>query len=231
MCALAGCGRLDFAALADSAPTANACPADAIFCDGFESGDISAWTGNIRSTGGTLVVEQSVTHSGAYALDAKMPAQSDGAASEVYFNFASISSGMLAARAWIYQPQPLINYDSVMDLSSMDMASFQYVSLCGANQQWVAVEEPNLANFQTVDYVSSTAIPDATWICVEANYTFGAPSHIALYVDDMLAVEHDASDASPHFATLHAAVARADAAGSETIIDDVVLATGHIGCN
>lgn len=50
-----------------------------IFADGFDSGDLSAWTGSIVTGTGSLVVDPSAARSGPYGLAARVQSQSDRA--------------------------------------------------------------------------------------------------------------------------------------------------------
>jgi hypothetical protein len=227
------CGRIHFAALGDADGTGDGqpiaqCPPFATFCDGFETGDTSLWPAPKIDTGGSLVVESSIVHTGRYALRGSMPSGSvAGDCACVGDNFAPITSGMFAVRAWVYQPQALINFDAVFLLYNKVTNNYLLVGGDGAGK-WVASEQSSLG---LNDLTSATVVPQNTWLCVELDYTFvnGAPL-VAVYVDDLSVISATGRDPMPSFALAQLGVARTDTGGSTTILDDVVFATQHIGC-
>jgi hypothetical protein len=228
--ALAACGRVDFDATTGDGAAAYTfvCPSFASFCDDFETGDISKWGGSYRSPGGTLVVTTGGAHSGSHALDATMPAQGDGAESAVLEPIAG-PPVTYAVRVWAYQPQPLIHYDAVLLLRSTTALHFVNVS-GGGTQTWTATED---GAGGLVDHVSTQPVPTNQWMCVELDVTVpaaGAPS-VEVSVDDVQVIAGALSDVAPVYDEIDVGVARADAAGSRSIVDDVVVATQHIGCN
>jgi hypothetical protein len=204
----------------------NECPTFATFCDGFETGDTSRWSNTTVSSGGSLDVETTIVHSGRYALRATMPAGAvSGVSATVNETFPSQSTGEVAVRAWIYQPQALINNDGVLELCNT--ADEENMQIGGdSSGQWVVSEQGTSPNA----YDSTTAVAQGTWLCVELDFVFDptAPT-AALYVGDA-AVLGAAIDPVSALDRALFGVARADSAGSTTIVDDVVLASQHIGC-
>jgi hypothetical protein len=221
---VAGCGRVAFDPLTDSGAAAASCPSFAQFCDGFESGDLSAWTRSDLSPGGTTVVSPEHVHSGQFALDATMPMQSNGASASVVHAFPPISSGMIAVREWIYSPVPIINYDSPLNLFDV----FQHYALVGgANPSWVISENDGSG---VTNHFGTPTPPINTWTCIELDVTFSPPK-FELYVDDVLSVLATPADPAPLYREIDVGVARADIAGYRVFVDDVVQADRHIGCN
>ena len=238
----AACGRLDFAARSDAGPGSDgasgldgnpsddsapavACPSGAMFCDGFESGNISAWSNSEMSAGAgsTLAVQSTIVHSGTFALDATMPAFGNGAFADVFVSFPTISSGTVATRIWVYPAQPLVNFDGVLLLYT-DVSNALLVS-GDSTGIWTATQN-------STDWHSSVAAASNTWTCVELDLVFTPQLAITLYINDVAAITGQVlTDQTLTVSELRAGVARADAAGAHVIIDDVVLAAQHIGCN
>jgi hypothetical protein len=235
-----GCGRIGFSALADGAlgdgllgdgvATAT-CPAFAFFCDGFETGDASHWSANQQiGPNGSLVVQSTTVHTGNYALRGSMPNGSmAGLEADVGEAFASISTGMLAVREWVYQPQPLINYDAVLLL--YNQSNNDYVGVGGNNSGvWTATENSSAG---LLDHISTTAVSENQWLCIELDYAFmpgGSASTINLYIDDVSVLSSAVINPTPAFNLVQVGVARTSSGGSTTIADDVAMATQHIGC-
>jgi hypothetical protein len=235
---LSGCGRLGFGLLesSDAAPSdviaaGGICPPFATFCDDFEAGpgNFDAWSGRNTDTG-SVVIGSSHAHSGRFALEAVAPpATGSGGEDDLYHRFAVQSTGMLAARAWIYSPEPLVNYDEVIYFTNPQTS--QYAE-AGSNDEghW------SVSDFSTAglfDHGSTAATPALdTWSCVELDYTFaaGAAGRVELYIDGALVVFSAAMDPSPAFGSVSVGVTRADKAGYRVFVDDVVIAGQHIGC-
>jgi hypothetical protein len=242
--AMTGCGRIGFSALAgdggrgDGTHTdgvladgvAVECPAFAFFCDGFETGDVSRWSDSGAGPNGTLVVQSTTVHTGQYAVRGSMPNGSMvGQEADVGESFASISTGMLAVREWVYQPQPLINFDGVLLL--YNKSNSDYVVLGGnTTGLWEATENSSAGLH---DYLTTTAAPENQWLCVELDYAFmpgGGASTIDLYVDDVSVLSSAVTNPAPAFDLVQVGVAHTDSGGSTTIVDDAAMATQHIGC-
>ena len=71
--------------------------------------------------------------------------------------------------------------------------------------------------------------PLNTWTCIELDVTF-SPPRFELFVDDVLVVDVTPVDPAMLYREIDVGVARADIAGYRVIVDDVVQADRHIGC-
>lgn len=207
-----------------------ACPANGFFCDGFETGDISRWTTSDLSPMVSLDAEGTNVHSGRFALDANVPAMpSNGAIAAAVEQFPVLSSGTFAVRMWIYLPQPLVHFDSVI---TMVNAGHVLTVDGDDNGYWTFTEHTPTGN--PPDEHSTTLAATNTWTCVEVDYQFaqnGNAASIMLYVADAAAFTVAAADPDAMFGEVRVGISRADAAGDQVIVDDVVLATQHVGCN
>jgi hypothetical protein len=201
-----------------------ACP-DALQCDGFEGDDLTAWTINFSVGDATVVVSDAQAHTGMRSLQAVVP-QKDFSGSSAYVSRSSAmqSTGVLAARAWVYPLQPVKDFSGVLRFSSDD----RYVMLSGdSNQRWTVTENGPDA---FLDYASTvTALADR-WTCVEMVYSF-SPPRIQLYIDAELVLDQPAGDKSPAFSQAGAGVTRAPVGGFSVFVDDFVIANQHIGCD
>ncbi len=214
--------------LIDAPPPA--CPAFALLCDDFESGTTAKWGGKQLGMGATVAVDGTHPQSGLFALDGTVPQlPSGGAAATVYANLpAAQSSGVLAVREWIYAPQPLIHYDGVVLF--YNAANGNYAIAAGDDQSTWVVSEQSSAGLH--DHHSTVHATDSAWVCVEQDYVFaGASSKIRLYVDDQVVIDATAADPTPAFTQVQVGVARAASEGFRVFVDDVVVATQHIGCH
>jgi hypothetical protein len=212
--------------LAD-APQLDAIGCPGFFCDGFESGDVSRWTATSITPTATLVPEAAIVHAGGFALDATVPAIANGSIAAVVERFPPMSSGLLAVRSWVYAAQPLIDFDSV--ITAFGAGPPIHVATVDADDtgHWTVTENGTGG----ADH-HSTAVPLAsTWQCVELDYTFGATARIQLFVSDVPVVDTPAVDTGATYTEVRVGVSRADAAGARAIVDDVVLATQHVGCD
>jgi hypothetical protein len=194
-----------------------------LFCDGFESGDTSRWTAVTMTPTATLSVQTAVVHAGSFALDCTVPAIANGSLAAVIERFPAASTGMLAARAWFYLPQPLIHFDSVITLFG---TGHVVTTDADDTQHWTVTENGTTSS----DHHSSAVAVENMWQCVELDYTF-APATIALYLGDVPIVDVPAVDIGAAYTEARVGISRADVAGSRAIVDDVVIATAHVGCN
>jgi hypothetical protein len=241
---IAGCGHLGFqtsdGAVGDGARdgardsidrtdvAAAACPAFALFCDDFETGDVSRWTGTHLDPGVSLGIESATVHGGMYALQGTVPMGStDGDAASVTKTFGDQSTGMIAVREWIYQVQPLNHFDGVMILEPVASGLPAVLVAGDGSTLWDVSEDSGTS----VDHGTTQTVATTMWTCVELDYTFGSPSTIELYVADALVLQVAATDTATTFGRLFAGAARSSSVvGTNTIIDDVVIAQQHIGC-
>jgi len=177
-CACA-CGRIGFDARADGATTGDgaitgvACPSFATFCDGFESGDTSAWSHVDTSTGDTVNVQDTLFHSGRFALDAHVAASGTaGRTASVEYDFADQSTGVLAARAWVYATTSLAAFESTIGFYDSNVAN--YIDASGGDTNVWTATEGNDNTMMSEDHASAVAVVEDTWLCVEIDVTFSA---------------------------------------------------------
>jgi len=223
------CDQASATCVRGDASGAMPCPANGFFCDGFESGDVSRWSTTDLSPGVALTTETTTVHSGQFALDANVQAMTtSGAIAAAVEQFPLLATGMFAARAWVYLPQPLINFDSVMTMAQGP----HVLTVDGDNTGYWTVTE-HAPSVNPPDHHSTTLSVTNTWTCVEIDYEFadaGGAAVISLYIANSVVLAVAAGDPDASFDEARVGVSRADMAGDVAIVDDVVLATQHVGC-
>jgi hypothetical protein len=235
-----GCGRIGFQdrtgdggtldGTGDGVVPAAACPSFASFCDGFESGNLDAWSSS-SVTASTLTAQSSVVHSGHYALKSVgQPPTTFAAMAE--HSFPTQTSGTIAAREWVYAPQPLVQWDGLLGVDSGIANGYQYVTVSGAdNNMWDATEGDSSSVLG--DHRSPTPIVQSTWVCVELDVTLATTgSTLVVYVADQEVVMTSVLNPSPAYNVLASGLAATGATGNggTVYVDDVVMAAQHIGC-
>ena len=203
------------------------CPAFAIFCEDFES-DLSQWT--MTELVG-LNASSSITtvrpHTGTRALESNKDASGSSGAACVVGPIGTHSSGVLAARAWVYAPVPIENFDLVLGLS--DSSNNNYTVVGGdTSVNWVGSEVR--ASGSPIDFSSATPTSANQWLCVELVFTFAVP-HYDVYVDGTQVISRTALTPSPTYNTVRVGAVRADNIGFHVFVDDVAVATQRVGCN
>ncbi len=179
------CGRLDFDPRADSTTAGSDCPAFAVFCDDFESGDLAGWTRTDLSPGAVATVDRTEAHSGVFGLDATVPVEAgDGGAATAALAIPTATTGMLATREWMDLSASLDDYEGVIIYGNG--ATGQY-AVVGADCQgmWNAGEQTGSDLVDHPGMVPSPAL--ATWTCIELDYTFpanGDAARMQLFVGD-----------------------------------------------
>jgi len=208
------------------APAAAQCPAFALQCDDFESGDLDRWTIVRSNSNASVGVTGEIAHTGGFALDARVPALPDsGSQAYIARRTALQSTGMLATRAWFFASGPIVNFAGVLQDSGDDT----YALVSGDTEEHWAVSEQSIAGL--VDHQAPTHTAAERWTCVELDYIFTPAPTIELYVDDELVVNVKPDDPAPAYHETAVGVTRAPTEGFRVFVDDVVVANQHIGCN
>jgi hypothetical protein len=234
---LAGCGRVGFGThdapnvigdgviVGDAAVT---CPADAILCDDFETGNLSNWSRQvIGGTAASVDVTTSFRHGGTHALQLSYPGGSgtSGAAAVAFGHM--VNTGTLAIREWVESPDPLTKFNLV--LTETNLVTGQFVTAGGNNSAlWVSSEQN--AGGTLVDHNSSVPTAIGQWTCVEAVITIASPSQVQLFIDGAQVVSATLNDTAPAYTETQIGLTRADQSGDLLYVDDVAIAPSRIGC-
>jgi hypothetical protein len=235
-----GCGRIGFNATTDGATSdsvtssdgvvpAEACPTFASFCDGFESGNLVAWSTS-QATAATLTPQSSIVHSGHYALEAVGQPSTSFAGFAIH-GFPTQTSGIIATREWVYAPMPLMQWEVPLGVESGSANNYDYANVGGGdNNIWIAVEGD--ASAVLGNYESTAWIAQSTWVCVELDVMLATTgSTLVVYVADQEVVASSLSTPSPAYNALVAGLgSTVTNIGATAYVDDVVMAAQHIGC-
>jgi hypothetical protein len=244
---VAACGRLDFDGHAhDAMPLADAppsdaiatpdsdagggCPSFAVFCDDFESGNLSKWTG--EDVPASQTVDAAARYTGNYGYDAVVPTDMGaGAEGDAYRSSTAVTyaTGTLAIREWVYSPAQLINYVGTMEVTLGPPATaMQYLEVISNDVGAWSLSEFGSAGLH--DHEGSIAAQTATWTCVELVIDLGSAASVTLYIDGSATTQGSLTNAGDSYDTIAVGVTRANAGGFELYIDDVAIAMQRIGC-
>ncbi|MEM2367468.1 MAG: hypothetical protein QXQ50_04455 [Candidatus Bathyarchaeia archaeon] len=132
-----------------------------IFQDGFESGDFSAWTGTVVSSGQTLEVQTSIKHHGTYGMHAQCTADSTNA-----YAYKGLSdANPLFFRAYVrFANFSQQNYN-VMQLKNTDGSRIWRLRVYNTGALNLERWYPSYASWS----VGFTASLD-TWYCIEVKF-------------------------------------------------------------
>ena len=203
------------------------CPAGSLFCDDFESGNLSKWTGaTVKLDAGSVGVQSTIEAHGTWALRAL----ANGApGADVYANaekdFAP-TAPPLAIRANVYFPTTLQHFDHVIALYENGTGSIHAFAIGGDdNANWVIAE-----NESTVPDHSSDMVPTGAgqWHCVEL--VIDAAGMVTLFVDNHQLIGPFARASAVSYSTLLVGVVRSVDADYVAYIDDVAVGPSRLYC-
>jgi hypothetical protein len=225
-----GTGDLANADLASAPPDLAAvaiCPMGAIFCDDFESGDISHWSSSsIKQDAGTLAVQSTTTRHGTFALRAL----ANGALgadkyAELEKDFPP-TAPPFALRANVYFPQTLQHFDDLIALYEIPSGSTNAFAIGGDNNgNWVVAENESMAGDLVSDMVPTGA---GQWHCVEL--VIDAAGMVTLYVDNHRLVGPWQRTSAVSYSTLLIGVTRSVDSDFVGYIDDVAIGPSRLYC-
>lgn len=194
---------------------------DAMFCDGFEDPDLSAWD----LYGGVMrVVRPTPRGTAVLQADTTGPGQ----ISEAGVNFGPFVSGTLAARAWLYIPSgfPVIHFD-LIDLKYAQNGGIGVLGYYG-----------DLVIYQNLTGETTTVgvtVPRDRWMCVELRLEVSNPGRATLFLDDVSIAEVSGIDAAPAqgYNRVNVGLPWTDETQGNTrvFVDELVLDNKPIGCN
>lgn len=201
-------------AYAAAPPVTTPSPPVAVFSDGFESGNLSAWTSSLGLSAetaivhsGTFAVEGNTTNGGTYAKQTLAATYADGYA-RIYFNLPSFTSQ--------------VNLLRFRDAAGNSLG-YLYVNTSG---QLVA------RNDVTATTVTSSTVVGAGWHALELHMRGdGTTSAIDAWLDDLPVGVLSSSVASPGAAPIGQIQIGEVQTGRtyDLVVDDVIFATQRIG--
>lgn len=215
----------------------NYTPSNALFADGFESGNLNAWDGTAYS-GGTLAVQNSLTYSGIYASN--FTSMSTGAAvaykaitpgTDYYISSYIRLSAMPTGSSPVVIGAGFAHSNS--DVPSWALIAKPIVQLQGGNLYW-GVRSIYGGGTSSQNYLESTpSKPTAnTWYQVEMHLREGTSGQFQLWVNGVLKVNQTNVDNSARGNIGTACILLDSSYGAEPAmnlyVDDVVASASYI---
>jgi hypothetical protein len=207
-------------------PVYVACPSGALFCDGFESGNIATrWTSTFVSPAGagqTLAIGAAQVYAGSLALHGASSYASDSW-SLAQYNWSGVTAP-LTLRLWVRPVSALVSRGMVARvLDHGDTHGFQIGGSPGGN--WTISE--NLGT----DHDSTTAVATGVWTCLEL--VIPTSGEVQLFVNGAGTPAVHFTPLSPGelYDELHVGVEWAPAnVPVDVWVDDVAMATTRLPC-
>jgi hypothetical protein len=203
-----------------------ACPADAILCDDFETGDSSKWNGSANQTPQmkaslALTIDGVKAHSGNFALHAL--AQK----SDLSGNWFMTLDANLNALAPPWGLRVYMQLTDALDDYTLGVALYSgndTLAIGGETADWLVDEDLPANGF---DHTTTNAIPLGQWVCVELVHD-GTLIH--LYTDGSELTSFSPNITTPYDSMSLGLVRWASPADTEMFFDDFVLAKSRVGC-
>jgi hypothetical protein len=211
------------------------CPVGALFCDGFESGDTSKWSGANTSASITLSVDGAQPFNGSRSLHVHTSGGTN-VAWLIHSLPVPVTSGPISLRVYLYSPGAF-NAPLYFLFLHRDSGDDDYVA--GLDTQAGPVQWTIYDKNHGTDTVNTDTFSAGMWHCLELEVDIspvdmGAANNVVkLYVDQNAPTIWNLSpvDATTQIAEMDIGVTYQNAAAAnDFFIDDVALSTQHIGC-
>jgi hypothetical protein len=198
------------------------CPPDKIFCDDFETGDVSRWSSNGVTNGvGSFSVDN--THAlGNFAFDGKTIVSASSAHAEVEQAVSLAAPSTLSARYYVYLESNPGGY--ALFWSEFNGNAGYSVGI-DSSGNWVITQD--MAT--NPDLHSTTAVTFNTWHCVEMQVDYPA-GQIQLFVDGTQVIGTTPTAYTVPNQLLGGLTRAPGSVAAEVWFDDVAFAPHYIGC-
>jgi hypothetical protein len=209
-------------------PPGPPCPNGAIFCDDFETGDLSHWNGKIGGSLASVTVDATQPYRGKYALDARSTPFGfgdlglGGAGSAAATEGISPSPATLWVRAYVYHAAAPPPFEMVLALSS---GTLGFAAGAGQAGTWAVTQDDRASP----DEISPVPIALDHWTCVELG--LDETSHlVSLYIDGQKALAFTPARSTLIRKLEAGLVSVPSGPAAQVYLDDVALAASRIGC-
>ncbi len=213
-----------------------ACPSFALFCDDFEEGffDTVKWQSKYdEGSGSTILVDNAQSLSGTQSAEV-MTTSGSGLVWQAH-TFTNITGGMVAVRAYFYSDVPMTPSVYFLYLHRQGTAPVDsdyvvgYDSITGSSA-WTVFNK-NSGD----DWIEPVSAADQVWHCLELDVTLNGDgsNKMEFFVDGTARTPVTVPSASgaTTLGEFDIGVSYlSDTTANHYHIDDVVLATQHIGC-
>jgi hypothetical protein len=203
------------------------CPVNAIFCDDFESGDLSKWNAaSAKSDAGTVTVQSTTKAHGTYALRS-LANGSPG--TQVYAQAEKdfpATAPPFALRANVYFPTTLDRFNQLIALYENSSGSINSFAIGGdTDGNWEVSENESNAPDRFSDMVPTGA---GAWHCVEL--VIDAGGMVDFYVDNHHLVGPWARASQVSYSMLLVGITRSVSTDYVAYIDDVAIGPSRLYC-
>lgn len=204
--------------------------ADAVFCDGFESGDFSRWDDVTEPTDTSVTVTSDVVYRGDSALRVEVSPRGEYAGLQALV-FPNPAPPDQYLRAYYYFPS-----DSAVNVETMDMtdADWSYNYVMEVADGWWNVHSHSWAT--DFSFGVDHSVPHDTWVCIEMHVHFSATDGaVDLTVDgtDFISESGLALDPPNGLGRIEVGVVYHSLDDPTTLVyvDEIVADTSPIGCD
>jgi hypothetical protein len=204
-----------------------------LFSDGFETNDLTAWTGSYTTAGETIATSTDYAHHGTYSVKCT---SNGGGGSEAARVYETVNLSELYMRAYVYITQNGIadagDYIAFISLraGTNELAMLGWYNNAGTLSWW-------LRNRNAAAYVSTYSTSETTnlgqWYCIELYWQNAASATVQGYVNGVKILERTAQDTDNYgnCDTIYFGLGIAYNTASNTVYGDcVVVADAYIKC-
>jgi hypothetical protein len=199
------------------------CGAGVVFCDGFESGDVSAWSSAVS---GNAKVQGERVHNGSWALQVT----TDGARSaSVGTSLRRLATGSFHARAWFFVPSDFVFHKAELLTVDGPPDGVEFI-----------LDEDEIRAYDDMAATTLTtqmSVLHNQWFCIQLHVGISQSAGtvtLDLNIHQVSAASAlDTLPAADGYTFLDVGIANpTNGQGPATIyIDDVVVSTQPLGCN
>lgn len=229
--AFSGCAYDWDALRGGSGPNNMGCDAypDALFCSGFETGDLSDWS--IPGFGDTPVIIENAA-AGSYAAKVETPGNGSAGFVDAQVNFIANGGGKFYGRAYYYLPSE-VDVSHFEPLEAFPSPAEQVFAILILDDERVSLWVNSADEVVTGD----VTFPRDRWFCLRFAAELSNPGSVQLWVDDALSVDAtgDFAASGVEFMSMPARYTHDQAPYEqgpvEIWFDEVVFDDEPVGCN
>jgi hypothetical protein len=204
------------------------CPGNAIFCDDFESGDVSKWTTQelFFDLGAEINVQQAIVRHGQYALHTSATGHDmAGAGHSIVIKGLPNVTPPLAVRANVFAVQPLDHYGVSVELYDDTTHGF---SVSADNQDVWTLTEDQATGGGPDHHTDMVPYDTGSWHCIEI--VIDAAGFVTFYVDNHQLLAPFPRMSTVAYTTLQMGIGRTVNPVNDVYVDDVAVAPTRLYC-
>jgi hypothetical protein len=210
------------------------CATGVVFCDNFESGTIdpTVWTQAVQK-GGTVAIDNTVSHSGQYSVHFTTGAVAMGGTSSSFIKEKVSQIGNTQnfhVRAWYLIPST--QSKTIARLISADQTSTAKNVTVDIDNDLISMF--NAFNGSSYDTSFSPNVPLDTWTCIEWEVDVATPFDLNIKIDTIVALDRTPATHTPLIDQLEFGLgvysSTAAQPALEAWVDDIIVDKNPIGC-